>query len=74
MFNIPFRGNSKVFDLLQVTKLTKVGRLLKTFQRGLYLLQISKGPLFTPSQTIQKMYCIVQVDGGKESILLVLGQ
>ena len=40
---------------------------------GLCLLQIWKGPLYTPGQTKQIMYCIVQVDVEKGSGFLVLG-
>ena len=66
MFKIPFSGNSKVIDLLQVTRFTWVFRVSKTkFQKLCY----RKGLLFTAGQTIQKMHYILQVDGDKETVI-----
>ena len=66
MFKIPFNGNSKVIDFLQVPKFTKVARLSKR----LYC----KGPPLHPrlNNTKDALYC---TSGWvKESFLLVLDQ
>ena len=56
MFKIPFSGNSKVIDILQVTKFTKVGRLAKTtFQRGLWP-NHTKDALYSTSEWGNRMY------------------
>ena len=59
MFKIPFSGNSKVIDLLQVTNLPRLEDIRK---------HISKGIMSATNQTKQKMHCIEQVDGEKKSI------
>ena len=68
MFKIPFSGNSKVIDLLQVTKCTQAGRHSKTHSKGDYVCyKFERAPSLTAGQTIQKRHCIVQVDGKKDS-------
>jgi hypothetical protein len=45
-------------------------RVSKTeFQRGLCLLCYRKGSLFPAGQTIQKMHCILQEGGDKETVI-----
>ena len=64
MFKIPFSGNKKDIDLVQVTGL-----------QGFVDRIMSASPLFTPGQTIQKMHYILQEGReNKANILLILDQ
>ena len=59
MLKIPFSGNSKVIDLLQVTKVEK--HIPKRIMSAANL----KGSPLHPGQTLQKMHCVLQVDEDK---------
>ena len=65
MFKIPFSGNTKDIDLVQVTGLQGFIDFTKKNANRI---------MFTPGQTIQKMHCIVPEGKKKKAnILLVLG-